>query len=94
MLPFRIISFIEGLSYLYLLFCSLYLKRVLGNEHAIDTPGMIHGVLFILFCAALLYCLIQKKVNFNFSVLAFFLSLLPFGFLWIEKHLKDSKTAL
>lgn len=85
---FRAVSFIEGLSYLYLLYCSLYLKRMLGNEHAIDTPGMVHGVLFLLFCLFLGICWLRKELSFKFSLLAFLASLIPFGFLWIEAEVK------
>jgi len=83
----RAISVLEGLSYLYLLYCSLYLKRVLGDEHAIDTPGMIHGVLFVTFAFLLFICWIRKKLRFKDSALVFIASLIPFGFIWIEKRL-------
>jgi len=89
---FRIASFLEGLSYLYLLFCSIYLKRMKGIEDAIETPGMIHGALFVTFAFLLLNGLIYKKYSFLFSVLAFIASLLPFGFLWIEHKLKTNES--
>ena len=88
---FRIASFLEGLSYLYLLFCSIYLKRMQGIEDAIETPGMIHGALFVTFVFLLINGLIYKKYTFGFSVLAFIASLLPFGFLWIEHKLKTNE---
>ena len=49
----RVVSFLEGLSYLVLLYCSIVMKRIQGNEEAIYIPGMIHGVLFILLCLLL-----------------------------------------
>lgn len=84
----RAISFIEGLSYLYLLYCSIYLKRMMGDAHAIDAPGMVHGVLFVIFAIFLFLCWIKKKLSFKASFLVFFASMIPFGFLWIEHYLK------
>ncbi len=84
----RIVSVIEGLSYLFLLYCAIYLKRIMGDAHAIETPGAIHGGLFVAFCLFLLLCWQTKKIGFQKSVLLFIASLLPFGFLWIEGQLK------
>lgn len=61
---------------------------MMGDEHAIDTPGMIHGVLFCLFGLALFMCWVNKKLDFKKSALIFIASVIPFGFLWIEKVLK------
>ncbi len=87
----RAVSVLEGLSYLYLLYCSLYLKRVLGDEHAVDTPGTVHGVLFVAFALLLLVCFLRKQLGFRLSAAVFGASIIPFGFLWIEKRLsRDS----
>ena len=83
----RAISVIEGLSFLYLLYCSIYLKRIVGDEHAIDTPGMAHGVFFVIFAVLLFLCWQQKKLSFKNSALVFAASLIPFDFIWIEKKL-------
>jgi len=83
----RIISVIEGLSLLYLLFCSTYLKRIKGDAHAIEVPGMTHGVLFVVFCLFLFLCLITEKVSIKNSTLFFIASIFPFGFIWIERKI-------
>ena len=57
----RIISMMDGLSFLYLLYHSIYSKRILGMDDAIRTPGMIHGVLFTIFCFVLLDTMLKQK---------------------------------
>jgi len=86
----RIISFLEGLSYLYLLYCSIYLKRMMGDEHAIDTPGAIHGGLFVLFCLFLMLCWRKYKWSIKHCAMIFIASIIPFGFIWIDQKLKKA----
>ena len=84
----RIISIIEGLSYIFLMYHSIYSKRILGIEDAIKTPGMIHGVLFVIFSIALLDTMLAKKWSFPKAALLFITSLIPLGFIAIELWLK------
>ncbi|BDS08052.1 membrane protein [Oceaniferula spumae] len=84
----RIISIIEGLSFLYLLYHSIYSKRILGIEDAIRVPGMIHGVLFCLFCIALLDATLAHKWKLKIPSLIFLASLIPFAPIWVELWLK------
>ena len=44
----RFVGLLEGTSFLVLLYCSIFLKRIQGNDDAIHLPGTIHGALFIL----------------------------------------------
>ncbi|MFC5049643.1 DUF3817 domain-containing protein [Rubritalea spongiae] len=85
---FRLISILEALSYIYLLFCSIYLKRMLGDEEAIRIPGMIHGILFCIYC----FCLYQAMETAKWSVkragLIFLTSLIPIVPFFIEGWLK------
>ena len=46
-ITFRIISYLEGISYLLLLFVGVPLKYFGGNEILVKTLGMPHGLLFI-----------------------------------------------
>ena len=85
---FRIIGFIEGISYLVLLFIAMPLKYMMGIMIATKIVGMIHGVLFIAF----LIILMQAAQKFNFSSkdsLVFFVaSLIPFGTFLTDARLK------
>ena len=85
---FRIISILEGLSYLILVFIAMPIKYIGENPYPVKIVGMGHGVLFILFCIflfeALRKCNWDKAVAFKY----FIYSLIPFGFIIIDKSLK------
>lgn len=87
----RIISLIEGISYLYLLFHAIYSKRILGIEDAIRTPGMIHGVLFCIFCVALLDAKLAQKWSLKPPFWIFAASLVPIAPAWVEVWLKKQQ---
>ena len=81
---FRIISIIEGLSYLILVFIAMPLKYMFNYPMAVKIVGMSHGVLFILFFLALVMAMNRYKWKFlGFQLFVY--SLLPFGFILIEK---------
>ena len=81
---FRIISIIEGLSYLILVFIAMPLKYMFDYPLAVKIVGMSHGVLFILFFVALLMAMNKYKWKFlGFQLFVY--SLIPFGFIFIEK---------
>ena len=61
---FRLISFIEGISYLILIFIAMPLKYFAGIPLAVKIVGMAHGVLFILFVLALIIA--SKKYKWHF----------------------------
>ncbi|MGJ8674174.1 DUF3817 domain-containing protein [Rubritalea sp.] len=85
---FRLISYLEAFSFIYLLFCSIYLKRILGDDEAIRTPGMIHGILFCIYCVFLYQAMESAKWSFKQAGLIFLTSLLPIVPFFIEGWLK------
>ena len=93
----RIISIMDGLSFLYLLYHSIYSKRMLGIDEAIRIPGMVHGVLFTIFCFALLYAMLVQKWSIKAPfwnrppILIFLSSLIPLAPIWVEIWLKKQK---
>mgnify|MGYP000904738453 FL=1 len=75
---FRIISIIEGLSYLILVFIAMPLKYMFNYPMAVKIVGMSHGVLFILFFVALVMAMNRYKWKFlGFQLFVY--SLLPFS---------------
>lgn len=84
----RLISIIEACSFLYLLFCSIYLKRMLGDAEAIRTPGMIHGILFCIYCITLFHAMLIAKWSVTKAFLIFLTSLIPIVPFFIERWLK------
>lgn len=82
---FRLISFLEGISYLLLLFIALPIKYIQGNELYVKILGMPHGILFIGYI--LLAILIQKKMKWNLKamVVISLASIIPFGTFYVDK---------
>lgn len=89
---FRIIAFLEGMSYLILLFIAMPLKYYAGMPWAVKQVGMAHGVLFLLFIVALIHVMFVHKWSIGKGILAFLASLVPFGtFVLDAKMLKEEK---
>lgn len=82
---FRLISLIEGISFLILLFIAMPLKYIVGISLAVKIVGMIHGVLFMFFVLALIMAFKKYKWGNSFCFKLFVYSLIPFGFILIEK---------
>ena len=57
---FRLITLLEGISYLLLLFVAVPLKYLLGDETYVKLLGMPHGVLFI---AYIIFVICFSKKN-------------------------------
>jgi integral membrane protein len=86
---FRLIAFVEGVSFLVIIFITMPLKYFadIGGPNKIS--GMLHGVLFILYI--LLIFPTGKKLNWNFKTMFIvaLASLVPFGTFFIDyKYLK------
>jgi integral membrane protein len=82
---FRIVSFLEGVSYLLLMSLGLYCKYALNDPSFVKMFGMPHGILFMLFIV--LAIMIKKEMNWNNKTLGIVLlaSILPFGTFYIDK---------
>lgn len=95
---FRIIAFIEGVSFVVLLFIAMPLKYMMGMPEAVRITGMAHGLLFVLF----MFLLLQSSIEYGWRIkkiaLLFLLSIVPFGTFWAEKKILsqeiDSETKL
>jgi len=90
----RLIGFIEGVSFLILLLVAMPLKYYLDFPMAVKITGWIHGVLFILYIAAVF--LAMKAMQWNwFSVLvALGASLIPIGTFVLDSSLKKRELEL
>ncbi|WP_298763093.1 DUF3817 domain-containing protein [uncultured Polaribacter sp.] len=82
---FRIISFLEGVSYLLLLFIAVPIKYLQGDVTYVKMLGMPHGLLFMLYIV--LAIVIQKQMKWNFKTLIIVLacSVIPFGTFYVDK---------
>lgn len=85
---FRLIAFMEGISYLILLGIAMPLKYKFGFEFAVKYTGWAHGILFISYVILLLIVWKQYHWSFKKAVFAFIASLLPFGTFIYDKQLR------
>ncbi len=82
---FRIISLLEGISYLVLLFIATPIKYLAENDSYVKMFGMPHGILFlayVIFGIMMKYELKWKSKTFWIVLGA---SLVPFGTFYIDK---------
>jgi integral membrane protein len=82
---FRITSFLEGVSYLLLLFIATPIKYLQGNPEYVKLLGMPHGILFMLYIV--LAIVIKKEMNWNNKTLGIVLlcAIIPFGTFYVDK---------
>lgn len=82
---FRIVSFLEGLSYLLLLFIAVPIKYWMHDPQYVKLLGMPHGLLFVAYIA-LAYLLKSdlkwSTKDFGVVLLA---SIIPFGTFYVDK---------
>ena len=86
---FRIIAFLEGVSYILLMTVGLYFKYQLGDPTYVKLLGMPHGILFVSYI--LFAFLIKENENWGIKDLGIVLlaSIIPFGTFYVEwKYLK------
>ncbi len=84
---FKLSAYIEGWSFLILLFIAMPLKYIMGFAIATKIVGMIHGALFVWFIYALYIATKEQEWSIKFSTFAFISSLVPFGTFFLNKKL-------
>ena len=84
----RYVSFMEGLSWLTLLFVAMPLKYMAGIPKAVTIVGMGHGMLFIALILLLAQALNQKSIDSALGLRVFIASFVPFGFLFVDGKIK------
>ena len=88
--PFRIVAFLEGLSYILLLFIATPIKYFADDPQYVRMLGMPHGILFMAY--VVIAVLISKDMKWSSKTLWIVLlaSIIPFGTFYIDKkYLKN-----
>lgn len=91
---FRIMGWLEGLSFLALLFIAMPMKYALGDPQMVKLMGPLHGFLFLGYL--LLGHYVADKLGWNLKTrfYAFIAAVLPFGtFVFERKYLAKNTTA-
>ena len=82
---FRVVSFLEGTSYLLLLFVAVPIKYWMNDPQYVKLLGMPHGLLFVGYLAVAFLLKSEMKWSIkNFSVILL-ASILPFGTFYVDK---------
>ena len=89
---FRIISYLEGISYILLLFIAVPIKYYANDPSLVKLLGMPHGLLFVAY--VMLSLVNSKKYNWSFikTVVVLISSIIPFGTFYVDyKYFKIKK---
>lgn len=84
----RWVGFLEGISFLLLLFIAMPMKYMFDNPILVKYVGMGHGVLFIAFLVVLLVVCEKQKWSLKMFILGLIASILPFGPFVFDAKLK------
>ena len=82
---FKIIAFLEGISFLLLLFFAMPLKYIFENPSYIRPIGMTHGLLFIGYIILAIVLKYEESWNEKKFVIVAVASVIPFGTFYVDK---------
>lgn len=83
----RTVSWLEGASFVLLLFVAMPLKYFAETPMAVRVTGMIHGLLFVLLTYALLRVVQTRQLSLKQAFIVFLAALIPFGPFLVDKML-------
>lgn len=84
---FRIIAFLEGLSYVLLLFIAVPIKYLNNDPSYVKMLGMPHGLLFMGYIALAIVLRTDNQWIKNNFFMVLMASVIPFGTFVVEKKL-------
>jgi len=84
----RLLGIAEGVSFLLLLLIAMPLKYFFAFPVAVTVVGLIHGLLFIVFCLALLNAKIARRWSIGKALVPLIAALLPAGPFFIDRRLR------
>jgi integral membrane protein len=88
---FKIIAFLEGISFLLLLFFAMPLKYIFENPSYIRPIGMTHGSLFIGYIILAIVLKYEESWNGKKFGIVAVASVIPFGTFYVEnKYLRNA----
>jgi integral membrane protein len=85
---FRMLSLIEGLSLVILLFVAMPAKYHFGISGVVPIAGMTHGGLWLTYVVMSLMVSHKQKWSVGFWLVTLLVSVVPFACLWLENRLK------
>ena len=89
---FRVISYLEGISYILLLFIAVPIKYYANDPSLVKLLGMPHGLLFVAYVILSLVNSKEYKWNFKKTLVVLISSIIPFGTFYVDyKYLKTDE---
>ena len=88
LLQLRLVALLEGSSFLVLLFVAMPLKYLAGLPLAVRIVGLVHGLLFLVFLAALYRAGRASRWPLRRWAIAFISSVVPFGTFVFDRSLR------
>ena len=82
---FRIITLLEGLSYILLLFIAVPIKYGSGDDFLVKILGMPHGLLFMAYIVLALFLKDSYQWKWWQMGIVLLASIIPFGTFYIDK---------
>ena len=82
---FRIVAFLEGVSYLFLLFLAVPIKYSMGDPTYVKLLGMPHGLLFMAYLVFAYLLKDGQKWERKSYLIILAASVIPFGTFYIDK---------
>jgi integral membrane protein len=83
----RLISDAEGFSLLALVLVAMPLKYVFALPLAVRVVGLVHGLLFLCLCLALLQLLLERRLSGADALRVLLWAFVPCGFLAVHRLL-------
>jgi len=84
---FRVIGYLEGISFLLLLFIAMPLKYLWDLPSWVRVVGMWHGILFLLYILVGTAFAIKFKWKLRAVILIYVASMIPFGPFLLDRWL-------
>jgi len=91
---FRIVGLLECVSFLALLFIAMPVKYFLGISEAVRIPGLIHGILFLMYVFGALAIGLDHGWPKKIILLAWGASLIPFGPILFDRKVLGRHTSV
>lgn len=89
---FRVIAFLEGVSYILLLFIAVPIKYFGDDPQYVKLLGMPHGVLFLAYIVLAIMVASELKWTKKTLFIVLLASILPFAAFYVErKYLKSAQ---
>ena len=88
---FKIVAFLEGVSYILLLFAAVPIKYLAGDPQYVKLLGMPHGILFLAYIVMAIMLGSEKKWNGKTLMIVLVASIIPFGTFYVDRvYLKNN----